>query len=190
VLAINLGELGMKLEKANNLITIWDGIKTFGIAKEELLKIGWSKANKLMRAGNHGLNTQELLEIAQKSNYAALVEEIQKRKYSHYVTANGEEPVKDLIIKYAADSVRRQLMGQAIEQAQKSFETEDPAEALALLVHDWMARDGADTELPLKAEIKRLSRKYRADIAVLGYWKEAGDFYTDDDEEEVEAGVI
>jgi len=50
VLAINLGELGMKLEKSNNLITIRDGIKTFGLPTEELLKIGWTQAYTLVQA--------------------------------------------------------------------------------------------------------------------------------------------
>jgi len=182
-------ELGLKTTKAAGLVAIWDAIKSLGLPKEELGKIGFYKASMLARAANSGINGRELLDIALKSNSVTLEEAIRERKTRHRVES-GLANVTDLHIKYSAESGHRMLVEQGINAAKKAFETEDASEALALLIHDWMATHDTEVDVSLDTEIKRISAKYRVDLAVLGYWGEKEAYYTDDSEEELEEGVI
>jgi hypothetical protein len=182
-------ELGIKSTKAAGLVSIWDAIKSLALPKEELGKIGFYKAASLARAANQGINTKELLDIAKRSNSVTLDEAIRERKVRHRVES-GLANVTDLHIKYAAESSHRMLVEQGINSAKKAFETEDPSEALALLVHDWMASRDTELDVSLDDEIKRVSAKYHVDLVVMGHWAEKADYYTDDSDEELEAGVI
>jgi uncharacterized protein with NAD-binding domain and iron-sulfur cluster len=181
-------ELDIKNAKAVNLTRIWDAIKSLALPREELIKIGYTKALMIVSKIESGEGSStELIELAKGKSVQQLQEILSNRKYTNRVDKVG---AADIVIKYAAESGHNGLISQAITYAKKYFNTEDASEAFGLLVNEWMMEHEVYTK-SLDDIIRNLRVQYNADIVVVGTLEsDMDDLYVDDDMEEVEAGVI
>ncbi len=182
-------ELEIQSAKATMLTRIWDAMKALALPREELIKIGYTKASLLIKDIEGGGDVRELIDLAKKNSTKELQTILRDRHYTHRVDTVG---ASDIIIKYEAASGHNQLVSQALGYAKKHFETENPSEALALILNDWMINQETSTDnIPLETHLAFLRRRFKVDIIVAGTIDDdLSDIYVEDDIEEVEAGVI
>lgn len=148
------GVLDMEYGKCHALTKIWDSIKSLGLPREELERMGWTKARIACSAMDES-NAEEILEAAKTMSRKDLQSYVSRRGGGNYDKADA------LILKFPADSANTRIIVEALDIGKRNFETEDPHTALAAILTEWMATNGLSPEkVPVDTFLRLLNRVY------------------------------
>ncbi len=134
-------ELSMKSSAAYGLVDVARNVRKYGIPRERVESIGWSKINQLTKAlAEHPDDTERLLGMAESMSRSQLGEAL-KRELSITNARDAKAAIMRLSLKLEGDSAT--IVSDGFALAYNEIGKEDVSYALTHIVGEWlMARGG------------------------------------------------
>ncbi len=149
--------------KAYYLMKIWDAVKSLGLPKAEITKLGWAKMKDLSAVLTKE-NAKELLAEAKKISSRELTERV---KIMRKTGSRGNLPPAPVTTKLSLTlgESEHAIIMEALNEAKKLGNTEDLAVAFEMICQDWLAEKGVKPEVThLEDHIEYLEKVYPVKI--------------------------
>ena len=150
-------ELDVKYRKAMYFVDIWDKVKQLKLNPRTVASLGWTKMKEIATVINEK-NAKEWLEKAKSMTSRELTEAVKIVRNKQ--AADGTVPVVTTMT-FRMSEAEANIISEAIEEAKKLTENENPVVALEMICQDWMADKGAQPEkTPLQSMLKYVEAVY------------------------------
>ena len=163
-------ELGISERKGEHLVRIWDRVKSLGLPREKIHKIGWTR----MRAITPHIteeNAPALLAKAENLSFRQLSEEMRSQRLKKETSAH-------LKLTLTMEEYEHKIITEAVEEAKRLTEKDSTSWALVMICQDWLSDKGAKPEkTSLDDHIRYLEEIYRVKLIQAeerGKWKKQG----------------
>jgi hypothetical protein len=159
--------------RAFGLTKVWDGVKSLGLPRDRLEKMGWTKALVLVS------NMNNLSEDDKEFLLSGAVE-MSRAELTAFVARRSEPGTREqnLVLKFPAGSDHTKTILSAIGVAKDMLKTEDISVAMSLIASEWLVNSGDIPErLPISTYLRVLGRHCGGEFIF-----RAGDAQGEDDE--------
>lgn len=157
-------ELNVKYRKAMYLINLYTKFRELGVDEKRLTQIGWSKAKELTNYAT-AANFDELIEVAQTSKNRDELISYLKSSFTGGGSGAGDEQVRKTRVNFVLFADQAETVTRALDVAKEKTGTDNLSQALEYICAEWLSLSEG-VEVPLEAEIARLSAKYGVQLAV------------------------
>jgi hypothetical protein len=157
-------ELNVKYRKAMYLINLYTKFRELGVDEKRLTEIGWSKAKELTNYATTA-NFDDLIEVAKESKNREELVSYLKNSFTGGSQGTGEDQVRKTRVNFVLFADQAETVNRALDVAKEKTGTDNLSQALEYICAEWLSLS-ENVEVPLEAEIARLSAKYGVQLAV------------------------
>ena len=151
-------ELGTDYRKAMYLVDIWDKVRKLNLPLKEVEAIGWSKMKEVAAVIDEK-NAKEWLTKAKEMSARDLQEAVRLVRKSDGTLGDTVPKITTMSLKMSESEAG--IILDAIEEAKKLCENDNPVVALGMICQDWSESQGqAPKRASLEDHIKFLERVY------------------------------
>lgn len=155
-------ELDIHYRKAMYLVDIWDKVKSLGLSKAKVAKLGWTKMKDIASVVT-AENQAEWLEKADKMTSRELTEAVQVSRKADTSQAGPVPTITTMTFRLS--EAEANIITEALEEAKKLTETDNAVMALEIICQDWLEQKGiSPTRTNLDDRVKFLEAAYGVDI--------------------------
>lgn len=153
-------ELEVKYRKAMYFVEIGQKVEDFNLNKERLEQLGWTRVKELVRVITAD-NLEDWIDKASNMTTRELVDAVRME------LGLNIEKEKKVRVEFILNEDTASIIFDALSEAKKITENENPTLALELICQDWMELKGISPEkTTLESHIKYIKRVYGKDVVL------------------------
>lgn len=142
-------ELSIGYRKAMYLIKIWEAVAEFGLPKERVKEIGWSKMREIVRNMNYD-NAEDLVDKAEKLTVSELRNDLKEEEEGIEVSRSRDssdiEAPEKVTMKLIMNTDEASIIMDAIDNAKGILGTTNETVALEYICQEWHMNQGSSGE--------------------------------------------